>query len=155
MNIDDYVPTNFDPDKFHALKCLWLYNRKYELFIEYFEQVPPGDVEAFKRINPVISSVEQLQRETGMTREDIHYFTLIGGYIQEYIEMLDMTPEELQEHIDNYEADPIPLDPEDQASIDEMWQDIAHQINQKNQIDQQFGNIIHVNFNDQEKRSDG
>lgn len=155
MHIDNYIPTNFDPDKFHALKCLWLYNRKAELLIHYLRQVPPGDVEAFRKISPVISSTEQLQRETGLTIEDIYEYTNIGGYIHEYIEMLNMTPEELQEHIDNYEADPAPLDPEDQASIDEMWQDIAHQINQKNQMRQQFGEIINDNFNDQEKRSDG
>ena len=155
MNIHDYIPTNFDPDKFHALKCLWLYNRKAELLIHYLRQVPPGDVETFRKISPVISSTEQLQRETGLSIEDIYEYTNIGGYIHEYIEMLSMTPEELQEHIDNYEADPIPLDPEDQASIDEMWQDIAHQINEKNQMRQQFGEIINDNFNDQEKRSDG
>ena len=148
MDITNYIPTNFDPYKFHALKCLWLYNRKSELFLHYISQVPPGDVEAFKRINPVVSSTEQLQRETGLTIEDIYEYTNIGGYIHEYIEILNMTPEELQEHIDNYEADPEPLDPEDQASIDQMWHDINNQINKKNQMRQQFNDIIDQNFED-------
>lgn len=154
MNIEDYTPESFDPDKFHALKCLWLYNRKQQLFIEYFKQIPPGDVQAFRRVNPVISSAEQLQRETGMTREDIHHFTLIGGYIQEYIDILEMTPEELDEHISAYESDPLPLDPEDQAQLQELWSDIQQKLNAKHQIDTEFGNIIHVNFNNKEKPTD-
>jgi len=155
MNIEDYTPANFDPEKFHALKCLWLFNRKSELLVEYLQQIPLGDVEAYKKINPVISSTEHLQRETGLTIDDIYEFSNIGGYIHEFLEMLNMTPEELQNHIDTYESDPPQLDPEDEASIDEMWRDIAYQIDQKNQMRQQFGNIINDNFNNKEERSDG
>lgn len=155
MDINNYTPSNFHPEKFHALKCLWLYNRKSELLIDYLRQVPMGDVETFKKVNPVISSVEQLQRETGLTIENIYEFSNIGGYVHEILLILTMTPEEFKEHIDAYEADIPELDPEDQASIDAMWIDIAQQIEDKNKMRQQFGKIINENFNDKEERSDG
>lgn len=155
MNIQDYIPPNFHPDKFHPLKCLWLFNRKSELLVEYLRQVPLGDVEAFRKINPVISSSEQLQRETGLTLDDIYEFSNIGGYIHEFLEMLNMSPAELQDHIDTYESDPPQLDPEDQASIEEMWREIAQNIEEKDQMRQQFGEIINDNFNDKEKPTNG
>lgn len=155
MDINNYIPTNFNENTFHALKCLWLHNRKAELLIHYLRQVPIGDVEAFRKIAPVTSSTEQLQRETGMSIEDIYEYTNIGGYIHEFMEMLNMNSEELQTFIDDYEAPTPELDPEDQASIDEMWKDIELQIQDKNQMRQQFGEIINDNFNNQEKRSDG
>jgi DNA-binding transcriptional MerR regulator len=148
MNIQDYVPTNFEPMKFHSLKCLWLHNRKTELLLYYLRQVPIGDVEAFKKIAPVTSSVEQLQRETGMSIEDIYEYSNIGGYIHEFLEILNMSSEEVQTFIDDYEADPPELDPEDQASIDEMCRDIDTHIKQKKKTVQEFNNIINQNFND-------
>ena len=39
MNINDYTPDNFHPDKFHALKCLWLFRRKQDLFMYYMNQI--------------------------------------------------------------------------------------------------------------------
>jgi len=148
MNIEDYVPDNFHPDKFHPLKCLWLHNRKAELLVYYLKQVTPGDVKSFRKINPVTSASEQLQRETGMTIEDIYEYTNIGGYIHEFLEMLSMTPEELQEHIDSYESDPEPLDPQDQAEVDDLCDTIAEQIKNKQQMRDEFNQIINDNFDD-------
>lgn len=148
MNIEDYVPDNFHPDKFHPLKCLWLHNRKAELLVYYLKQVTPGDVKSFRKINPVTSASEQLQRETGMTIEDIYEYTSIGGYIHEFLEMLSMTPEELQKHIDSYESDPEPLDPQDQAEVDDLCDTIAEQIKNKQQMRDEFNQIINDNFDD-------
>ena len=148
MNIEDYVPDNFHPDKFHPLKCLWLHNRKAELLVYYLKQVTPGDVETFRKINPVTSASEQLQRETGMTIEDIYEYTNLGGYIHEFLEMLTMTPEELQKHIDSYESDTEPLDPQDQAEVDDLFDTIAEKIKNKQQMRDEFNQIINDNFDD-------
>jgi len=149
MDITNYVPANFDPDKFHALKCLWLYNRKSELFVDYLRQVPIGDFKAFKKLNPMTSSIEQLQRETGLSIEDIYQFSIIGGYVSEILDIINMTPEEFKEYIDTFEADvQIELDPEHKASIEALQDHIIQQIQDKNQMRQQFRLIINENFND-------
>jgi hypothetical protein len=148
MNIDDYTPDNFHPDKWHALKCLWLFRRHQELFAYYMQQISDRTPEAFFKVNPVHSAREHLQRETGLCDDDIHHYNLVGGYIHEYSQILEMTPQELEEHIDSYESDPVPLDPEDQASLDEMLNNLFSKLQQNNQMREQFGQIIDDNFND-------
>lgn len=154
MNIDDYVPENFDPEKFHALKCLWLHNRKATLFMDMVRNIQIGDVEAFKKANPYISASEQLQRETGMSLEDISYFSNIGSYVYEYSQMLQMNEYQLSEHINQYESDPPDLDDEDKLDLEELWDDISNKIREKNEMREQFGQIINVNFNNKEKPTD-
>ena len=155
MNLEDYKPDNFHPDKFHALKCLWLHDRKYEIFSHLFSQVEPGNPESFLKISPVINTTEQLQRETGLSLEDIAHYSTIGGYIREYIDLTEMTPEQVDEHIEAYEQDPPELDPEDLVQVDELWNFIGERLEEKHKQNQIFEEIINDNFNDQEKWSDG
>lgn len=147
-NLEDYFPSNFDPEKFHALKCLWLFDRKYEIFTHLLNQVEPGDTESFLKVSPVINTNEQLQRETGMSLEDILHFSTIGGYIREYINLTQMTPDEVQEHIDSYEQDLPELTEEDHQTIDELWKFIGQRLEHKRQETEQFDQIINDNFNE-------
>jgi hypothetical protein len=153
MNINDYTPDNFHPDKFHALKCLWLFRRKQDLFMYYMNQITDSTTEAFLKVRPVHAAHEHLQRETGLSDEDIYHYTLIGNYINEYAEILQMTPEQLQEHIDIYEQDhEVPEDLKD--DLEELAQQIVDVIKQNRERDKTFRNIINDNFNNQEKSTD-
>jgi predicted transcriptional regulator len=88
-----------------------------------------------------------------LSDEDIYHYTLIGNYINEYAETLQMTPEQLQEHIDIYEQDhEVPEDLKD--DLEELAQQIVDVIKQNRERDKTFRNIINDNFNNQEKSTD-
>jgi len=147
MELNNYVPANFDPEKFHALKCLWLFRRKQDLFMFYMNQIADNTTEAFLKVRPVHATHEHLQRETGLSDEDIHHYTIIGNYIDEYTKILEMTPEQLQEHIDIYEEDvEVPEDLQD--DLEELAKEIVDIIQQNRERDKTFKNIINDNFND-------
>lgn len=93
MNISDYKFDNFHSDTLHALKFLWLYNRKSYLWDQHAQQ----------GLNPPTSVLEQLSQETGLSHEELHYFNNIGFYISQYSKMMELTPQQLKEHIDSYE----------------------------------------------------
>ena len=148
MNIEDYKPDNFHPQNFHALKCLWLFDRKYEIFTHLLNQVEPNNSESFLKISPVVNSNEQLQRETGLSTDDILHYTVIGGYIREYINLTKMTPQEVDEHIQAYEQDFSELTEQDEETISDLLNFLSERLEHKRLETQQFHQIINDNFND-------
>ena len=153
MNIEDYTPENFSPDKMHALKFLWLFNQKQKYFIERLSRTSPGDVDSWKSNDPVKGSFEQLQQETGMMTEDLWNAINIGSFIQEYIEFSQMTSDELDEKISVIESD-HEINEEDREIFEELWDNINNKIEQSIRRDNTFKEIIDGNFNNQEEWPD-
>lgn len=128
MSIEDYIPTTFDVDTMHPLKCLWLYDRKTELFLSYMNQVKPGDMDSYRKINPYRLAMQDICQETGMTPEDVLKFSNIGGYIREYIDMTQMLDDDLQARLDVYE-NKIELTSDDLETFVDFWSQIQEQQN--------------------------
>lgn len=135
MKIEDYNPTNFNPDTFHPFKCLWLYDRRTQIFKELLAQVPPGDVEAYQRIDPYRSATSQVRELTNLSPEDFQYFCTVGGYIREYIEMTEMTQEDFYSRIDIYETPDSPILKKDKQTFEDFYKKFYESLTEDGFID--------------------
>ncbi len=54
MDINGYIPNNFDEDKMNAFKMLYLYRRKQEIFRQLLLEVDLTDPDDFRKKQPII-----------------------------------------------------------------------------------------------------
>lgn len=154
MDIDGYIPTNFDQDKMNAFKFLYLYRRKQEIFHELLRQVDLTDPEDFLKKRPIIKSYEYLQQECGMTDEDLSLALSIGLWVDEYDQMINMDHEERQEFINKLEED-IEIPEELYDELRELHSGIDEIIARKQKDQTIFNEILHENYNNQEEWPNG
>ena len=154
MDIDGYIPTNFDQDKMNAFKFLYLYRRKQEIFHELLRQVDLTDPEDFLKKRPIIKSYEYLQQECGMTDEDLSLALSIGLWVDEYDQMINMDHEERQEFINKLEED-IEIPEELYDELRELHSGIDEIIARKQKEQTIFNEILHENYNNQEEWPNG
>lgn len=154
MDIDGYIPTNFDQDKMNAFKFLYLYRRKQEIFHELLRQVDLTDPEDFVKKRPIIKSYEYLQQECGMTDEDLSLALSIGLWVDEYDQMINMDHEERQEFINKLEED-IEIPEELYDELRELHSGIDEIIARKQKEQTIFNEILHENFNNKEEWPNG
>jgi len=98
MDINGYIPNNFDEDKMNAFKMLYLYRRKQEIFRQLLLEVDLTDPDDFRKKQPIIRSFEYLQQECGMTDEDLSHALGIGLWLDEYDEMINMNDQQRQKN---------------------------------------------------------
>jgi hypothetical protein len=109
-----YKPTSFNNETMHAMKYLYLFDRRGEIVREIMKNCDE-DVSNFPEIvgKAFIESMRVLQLETGMLDENLDDAVAIGTMIAEYRFMMNMSEEERNEYIDfveNSTEDDIPED---------------------------------------------
>lgn len=154
MDINGYVPNNFDEDKMNAFKMLYLYRRKQEIFRQLLLEVDLTDPDDFRKKQPIVRSFEYLQQECGMTDEDLSHALSIGLWLDEYDEMINMNDQERQNYIDELDKE-IEIPEELYDDLKELHEGINEMINRKQQERKTFNQILHENFNNQEEWPNG
>ena len=150
MNFENYIPTNFEHDKMNAFKFLYLYRRKQAILIDLLKACDLTDLNDLQNKKPFIRSYQYIQRETGMSDEELSEAISIGLWIDEYISLSEMSKEEFLKTTSELETDyDIPEDfTED---LQELHQEISNMLDNKKEQLNKFEEIINENYNDQEE----
>lgn len=151
------TPKDFESDKLHSLKYLYIFRRKQEITLELLSQCDLTDPEDFKAKKPFARASQQIQQETGMNDADLSEAIRIGMWIDEYDRMIHMTPIELQDYIAEIEDEPDSYKVPDilQEDLTELWDNIQKVIDDKHSGNLLFEEIINENFNDKEEWPNG
>jgi hypothetical protein len=142
----NYTPKDFHPEKMNALKFLYIFRRKQEIFAQLLSEVDLSDPQDFVKKKPVIKSFEYIQQETGMTDEDLSSAINIGLWIDEYDQLMKMTVEERQDYLDKLDED-IEVPEELMDDVLELHETIYNIIQQKKKDRELFKQICDDNFN--------
>lgn len=154
MNFENYIPTNFEHDKMNAFKFLYLYRRKQAILIDLLKACDLTDLDDLQNKKPFIRSYQYIQRETGMSDEELSEAISIGLWIDEYISLSEMSKEEFLKTTSELETDyDIPEDLTE--DLQELHQEISNMLDNKKEQLNKFEEIINENYNDQEKWSNG
>lgn len=142
-----YGKGDFDRDKMHALKFLWLFERRVSLVMEMMNEIDDNPFEKMKMF-PVIARAanERILIETGMTENQLLEALMIGTYIAEYREMQKMSNEEKDEYIALMESD-MDFD-EAFPGFGEAFDEVKKDFEEKKLREKDFMDIIKNNFGD-------
>lgn len=137
---------DFQRDKMHAYKFLWLFERRVELVIGMMSDIDDDDPISKIKMFPSIarSANDRLLIETGMAEHELLDALTIGTYIAEFREMQKMTQEELDEYIALMESDAI-FDGSF-PGFGEAFQHIKKDYEESKNREKDFLNIIKKNF---------
>ena len=150
MNFENYIPTNFEHDKMNAFKFLYLYRRKQAILIDLLKACDLTDLDDLQNKKPFIRSYQYIQRETGMSDEELSEAISIGLWIDEYISLSEMSKEEFLKTTSELETDyDIPEDLTE--DLQELHQEISNMLDNKKEQLNKFEEIINENYNDQEE----
>ena len=150
MNFENYIPTNFEHDKMNAFKFLYLYRRKQAILIDLLKACDLTDLDDLQNKKPFIRSYQYIQRETGMSDEELSEAISIGLWIDEYISLSEMSQEEFLKTTSELETDyDIPEDLTE--DLQELHQEISNMLDNKKEQLNKFEEIINENYNDQEE----
>ena len=138
---------DFNRDKMHALKFLWLFERRVSLVIEMMENLDDDPLEKMRMFMSVARTAnERLLIETGMTENELLEAIMIGTYIAEYREMQKMSEEEREEYVALMESD---VDFDDAfPGFGEVFEQVKQDFEQKKIREKNFMDIIKSNFGD-------
>jgi hypothetical protein len=150
MNLENYIPTNFDHDKMNAFKFLYLYRRKQAILLDLLKVCDLTNLEDLQNKKPFIRSYQYIQQETGMSDEQLSEAISIGLWIDEYISLSEMSEEQFLKTTSELEADyDIPEDITE--DLRELHQEISNMLDNKKEQLNKFEEIINENYNDQEE----
>jgi len=138
-----YGPKDFNIDTMHALKYLWIFDRRAELV---HQQIDGLSFEEKLAAMPaaIRSATERVQIETGLSPDDLSKSFTIGTFIAEYREMLRMSQDELDDYIAVMEEQPGSIVFEDEKLMG-LVMDIAAEF-RKGDVSDEFNEIIERNF---------
>jgi len=153
MDINNYIPTNFDYDKMNAFKFLYLYRRKKAITTSIIQTCDLSNPDDVKNKQPFRRSFEYIQQETGMSTEDLSEAISIGLWIDEYITLSKMNQKDFLNFVIDLETDhEIPEDL--QIDLEELSSEISNMLNDKKEERNKFKEIINDNFNNQQEWPD-
>lgn len=138
---------DFERDKMHALKFLWIFERRVSLVIEMMEDLGDDPFEKMKKFPSVASAAnDRLLIETGMTENQLLEAIMVGTYIAEYRELEKMSDYEREEYLALME---------NEATFDEVFpgfgeafDQVKKDFEQKQLRQKDFDDIIKSNFGD-------
>lgn len=142
-----YSIGDFEREKMHALKFLWIFERRVSLVIEMMDQLGDDPFEKMKKFPTVASAAnDRLLIETGMTENQLLEALMIGTYIAEYRELQKMSDDEKQEYLALMESD-FDFD-EAFPGFGEAFEEVKQSFEQKKLREKNFKDIIKNNFGD-------
>ena len=134
----------------NAFKFLYLYRRKQAILIDLLKACDLTDLDDLQNKKPFIRSYQYIQRETGMSDEELSEAISIGLWIDEYISLSEMSKEEFLKTTSELESDyDIPEDLT--QDLQELHQEISNMLDNKKEQLNKFEEIINENYNDQEE----
>ena len=134
----------------NAFKFLYLYRRKQAILIDLLKACDLTDLDDLQNKKPFIRSYQYIQRETGMSDEELSEAISIGLWIDEYISLSEMSKEEFLKTTSELETDyDIPEDLT--QDLQELHQEISNMLDNKKEQLNKFEEIINENYNDQEE----
>lgn len=138
---------DFEREKMHALKFLWVFERRVSLVIEMMEDLDDDPLEKMRMFMSVARTAnERLLIETGMTENELLEALMIGTYIAEYREMQKMSEEEREEYLALMEND---VDFDDVfPGFGNVFEQLKQDHEQKKIREKDFMDIIKSNFGD-------
>jgi hypothetical protein len=138
-----YKPGDFKIETMHALKYLWVFDRRAELVHEKLDGLSFEEKLAAMPA-AIRSATERVQIETGLSPDDLRQSFTIGTFIAEYREMLRMSEDELEDYLAVMDdSDPTVL-LEDERLVG-LVMDIAAEF-RKGDVGNEFNEIIERNF---------
>ena len=134
----------------NAFKFLYLYRRKQSILLDLLKACDLTDLDDLQNKKPFIRSYQYIQRETGMSDEELSEAISIGLWIDEYISLSEMSQEEFLKTTSELETDyDIPEDLTE--DLQELHQEISNMLDNKKEQLNKFEEIINENYNDQEE----
>ena len=134
----------------NAFKFLYLYRRKQAILLDLLKACDLTNLEDLQNKKPFIRSYQYIQRETGMSDEELSEAISIGLWIDEYISLSEMSKEEFLKTTSELESDyDIPEDLT--QDLQELHQEISNMLDNKKEQLNKFEEIINENYNDQEE----
>lgn len=142
-----YTPKDFDPDKMHCLKYLWIFERRAELIAAQLE-----DCSFEERVNMLpkafMNATERVQMETGLSTDDLRKALFVGTYIAEFREIEKMDDEERESYISFVEGSRgVPEEVLEMFGV--ALEELEEALDPERLYDD-FNQIIKENFNDTE-----
>ena len=140
-----YTPKDFNPEKMHSLKYLWIFERRAELIAQ---QLDGMSMEERVEKLPVafLNANELVQMETGLTSDELTKALFVGTYIAEYRLMETMDLEEKNAYIEFIEEDSTEI-------MSDLLKESLEKLSEAldpSELRSDFNEIIKENFNETE-----
>lgn len=141
----NYKPNNFDPEKMHSLKYLWIFERRSEIIREALD-----DLDFDERLKALpkamYDATERIQMETGMSNDELRKAIFIGTYIAEFQELQKMSDDEAESYLNFIEeSEGVPDDVVERFG--EVLEELHNVMNPEG-VRESFYDIIGMNFGD-------
>jgi hypothetical protein len=150
-----YTPKDFDPQKMHCMKYLWVFHRRVELMKDLLQA--DGDFTIGEILNDVGSNYVQkildamsyskqiLQFETGLSDVDLQNTLKIGAVIAEFM-MTTSLPEEDRDNYFGMIDNPVEMSEVDLIKLRTLRERIEGMYNSPFVDTAEFDDIIFNNF---------